>query len=231
MNTYLFDIDGTLTPSRDTMNPEFKAWFKQFMTTNRVALITGGDISNTIQQLGEDIVNEVLYSFNCSGNVCYSQGKVIYQSDWVCPDDLQEFLTVQLAESKYPKYGEHIQHRIGMVNFSTVGRNASKEQRSAYYEWDKVIKQRETIAKKINEKWENIQAVVGGETSIDIMERGFDKSQILNFLVNQDIIFFGDAIYPGGNDFSLATAIRENNRGLSHSVKDWQQTFKILQHL
>ncbi len=228
---YLFDVDNTLTPPREKMDAEFKQWFKEFMTTNRVMLITGSDIAKTTEQLGEDIINAIEYTFSCSGNNIHHYGKQLTKSDWTCPDDLDAFLEHKLSESNYAKFGEHIEHRIGMVNFSAVGRNAPREERELYFDWDKTSNQRKTISEQINAGWPHLQAVIGGQTSIDIFERGFDKSQILNFLVSGDISFFGDSVYPEGNDFSLATSIRECNRGITYKVGNWQQTFNLLQQL
>jgi phosphomannomutase len=228
---YLFDVDNTLTPPRSAMDSEFKEFFKQFMTTNRVMLITGSDIDKTNEQLGEDIVDSIEYSFNCSGNNIFHYGKQLTENLWSCPDDLLAFLERKLYDSTYAKFGGHFDDRCGMVNFSTVGRNAPKQERELYFEWDKTSKQRHTITEQINAGWPHIQAVIGGQTSIDIFECGFDKSQILNFLISDDISFFGDSIYPGGNDYSLATAIREKNRGISYNVTDWNQTFTLLKNL
>ena len=66
-------------------------------------------------------------------------------------------------------------------------------------------------------------AVIGGDTSIDIFKLGNDKAQIKN-LIEDDIIYFGDKCFPGGNDFSLSE-LAEKYYQIDHG---WEQTFEIL---
>ena len=40
---YIFDIDGTLTPSRNPIDKEFKKQFINFCKYNKVWLVTGSD--------------------------------------------------------------------------------------------------------------------------------------------------------------------------------------------
>jgi len=228
---YLFDVDGTLTLSRLAMDVEFKHWFKSFMTTHRVMLVTGSDISKTIEQLGEDIVNNVSYSFNSAGNEIYTHGKLLYRSDWTSPENLHIFLNAKLDETKYPKFGNHFEDRPGMLNFSYVGQHATREQRIKYAGWDIISQQRHYLTKEINANWPNLHAVIGGQISIDIFQKGFDKSQILNFLVDQEITFFGDRIDPCGNDYTLAKRIIDDACGQCYNVKNWQHTWSILTSL
>jgi phosphomannomutase len=96
-----------------------------------------------------------------------------------------------------------------------------------YVEYDIANRERETIALQINSEFENITATVGGETGIDIHPTGADKSQILKDfdLSNDKIIFFGDRMEQGGNDYPLAKA---NKTGKNYHVKDWKHTWEIL---
>ena len=52
---YLFDVDGTLTPSRGVIDSEFKKWFINFASVKSVILVTGSDRDKTLEQLGESI--------------------------------------------------------------------------------------------------------------------------------------------------------------------------------
>jgi hypothetical protein len=119
-----------------------------------------------------------------------------------------------------------------MVNFSIVGRGANTEQRAEYVKWDKEYNERENMALYINyndDEFKDVTATVGGETGIDIAPTGSDKSQILkDFTKSDTIIFFGDAIFDGGNDYTLAQAIKKKGVGRVHKVSDWEETYKIL---
>ena len=90
-----------------------------------------------------------------------------------------------------------------MVNFSVVGRNATMGERKLYVEWDNENNERNSIAKKFKKQFPSIEAVVGGETGIDIYPVGADKGQILrDFNVKNDSFFFGDRMDNDGNDYS-----------------------------
>lgn len=228
---YVFDVDGTLTPSRGTIDPEFKVWFKRFIELYSISLVTGSDRDKTVEQLGLDIVDSVEYCFNCAGNAVYKNGNLIYKSDWEIPDDAWQYLENYLYQSKYDrKYGKHFEQRIGLLNFSVVGRNAVGDQRSEYFEWDKIHNERNNLVKIINDRWPDLQAAAGGETGIDIFKRGCDKAQILD-LLEGDISFFGDRIDPNGNDYSLAKRIVDESRGRYYNVLNWTHTWTCLQQL
>lgn len=230
MKQFIFDVDGTLTPSRASIDPDFKKWFIDFSKRHAVHYVTGSDKEKTIEQLGEDLFERARYSFNCSGNSVYEYGKLAYKNDWECPDDLWEWLESQLYQSSYPnKYGRNFEQRIGMLNFSVVGREAIGEQRTEYYEWDKINNERKYLAAEINRRWPELQASVGGETGIDIFPKGRDKAQILVwFPTNSEFLFFGDRMDPDGNDFTLSEAIVDKGNGTCYNVKDWKETWDIL---
>lgn len=228
---YLFDVDGTLTPSRGSIDPVFKTWFKGFAGRNRVSLVTGSDYEKTLEQLGKDVMDCVEYSFNCSGNAIYRRNKLIRKSEWQLPDDLGQVLDSYLTTSDYPhRFGNHIERRIGTVNFSIVGRSAVGQQRTDYYHWDQQHQEREKIATDINNRWPLVEAAVGGETGVDIFERGRDKSQVLDYL-DSDVVFFGDRIDPNGNDYKLAKMIASRYRGTSYHVRDWHDTETVLRSI
>ena len=49
---YIFDVDGTLTPSRQKMDEDFSRFFLHFCTMNSVYLVTGSDREKTLEQVG-----------------------------------------------------------------------------------------------------------------------------------------------------------------------------------
>ena len=225
---YVFDVDGTLTPSRGTIDTAFKTWFLDFARKHKVCYVTGSDRDKTIEQISEELFNIAVYSFNCAGNDVYQNGQLTYSSDWTLPDSAWIWLRNELDQSSYKaRYGRHFEQRTGLLNFSIVGRNAKGSQRTAYYEWDCVHKERADICNRFNRQFPELQAQIGGETGIDIFEKGCDKSQILNTLYGY-IEFFGDRMDPEGNDRPLSDAIIDRNTGVCYNVKNWQETWHIL---
>lgn len=226
MRKFVFDVDGTLTPSRQKIDPQFEAWFSNFVEREKVWLVTGSDYPKTQEQLGSEICESVVTVYNCSGNDVWFKGKRVNSKPFKAPKELYDLMYGWLQASPFPlRTGNHIEERIGAINFSIVGRNANEDERRLYVKHDIEFRERESIAFEINH-FENISATVGGETGIDIHRTGGDKSQILeDFNKDDEIHFFGDRMDEGGNDFSLAKA---NKRGKNYHVKDWRQTWEIL---
>jgi len=227
MDKFIFDVDGTLTPSRGKIDTAFKEYFNDFCRNNQVFLVTGSDKPKTVEQLGEDTYNLAHTVYNCSGNDVWQSSKHVRQSKWILPETAHTFLSECLTESSFPlRTGLHFEHRPGMVNFSVVGRNATLGERKLYVKFDTEVDERNTIAKQFNKMFPEIEARPGGETGIDIAPKGNDKSQILiDFDKTDRIIFFGDRMDVDGNDHPLMIA---NQQGLNYPVKGWEDTWNKL---
>ena len=79
-SNYIFDVDGTLTPSRGSMDSQFAKEFLDFAKTHRVFLVTGSDKPKTLEQVGEEIYNACMRVFNCSGNDVYYGSNQLYKN-------------------------------------------------------------------------------------------------------------------------------------------------------
>jgi len=229
-NKFIFDVDGTLTPSRGLINKEFEQFFENFCLANDVYLVTGSDKPKTVEQVGEKIYNRCKRVYQCSGSDVWEGDNSILKSIWTLPDLARTFLISCEYESPFSiRTGNHIEERSGMVNFSVVGRNASLYERKQYADFDQQNKERIKIADAFNMMFTDLQATVGGETGIDIAPRGSDKSQILvDFTEDDTIHFFGDAMFEGGNDYPLKRALWERGNSSTHQVDDWKHTWSIL---
>ena len=227
---YIFDVDGTLTPSRNPMDKDFKDFFKKFIKKKRVWLISGSDKDKTIEQVGEDIWTSVERAYQSSGNQLWVKGELKYQYEFKTEDYLKELLEMFLNKSEYPhRYGNHIEERPGALNFSIVGRDCTQEQREHYAKWDDKHQERKDFAWEIKERYPWLDAVVGGEISIDIYEKFKDKGQIVKDIRGK-FEFFGDRLYPGGNDFAIQQeiVIQKRKGCKTHPVKTWRDTEELL---
>ncbi len=236
MLKYVFDVDGTLTPSRQVINKKFAVWFRKFCQSNHVYLVTGSDRPKTLEQIGNTIYNSCNRVYNCNGNDVWEKDVNVRNNPWKIQVSAHQTLRYWLENTQFPHLtGTHIEERPGMVNFSIVGRGANKEQRAEYVKWDKKYNERDNMALYINyndDEFKDIIATVGGETGIDIGPTGSDKSQILkDFNKNDSIIFFGDGIFDGGNDYTIAQAIKKKGIGRTHKVSGWEETYEILKNV
>ncbi len=233
---YIFDVDGTLTESRQKINPKFAIFFEKFMIYNDVYLVTGSDREKTIEQIGLLLYQLAQRVYNCSGSDVYEGSINVYRDPWELPIDAESWLSINLQSSEFPfRTGRHIERRPGMVNFSIVGRNANPTERKQYVKWDNETSERLKISRSFEKKFPDIEAKVAGETGLDIFPRGNNKSQILrDFNINEKLVFFGDKMQPNGNDYDLKIAItkeyqgRVAQRGICHEVKDYEDTWNIL---
>ena len=230
---YLFDIDGTLTPSRLRIDSEFEQFFLQWMKDKDVIFVTGSDKDKTIEQVGEKIWTSASRAYQSCGNAVYQGGQLIHKNQFDLNPELNKLLLDFIKWSDCPEqFDNHIEERIGLINFSTVGRSCPQEARDQYYDWDRRNKERITFCKIIEERFPELEATVGGQISIDIYPKGQNKAQVLDDLIGP-ITFFGDKCEPGGNDYPIAFELErqfeENNRQcVVHRVKDYKDTWNIL---
>ena len=229
MIRFIFDVDGTLTPSRKRMDKHFAVWFSKFCEKNDVYLVTGSDRAKTIEQVGNFIYHACERVYNCSGNDVYEHDLNVRRNEWKLPELAKTFLISCEYESKFSvRTGNHIEERPGMVNFSVVGRNATTEERQSYIKYDEINNERRGIANSFNIMFPDLQANVGGETGLDIGPKGSDKSQILKDFEGCEIYFYGDAMEEGGNDYPLKVA---NKYGKNFPVDNWKDTWDKLKEL
>jgi len=226
MRKFIFDVDGTLTPSRKEIKHEFWAPFLIFCRNYDVYLVTGSDRQKTVEQLGLDICHTAKRLYNCSGSDVYEKDVNVYRDDWELPKKVERFLEDELAYSCFPiRNGNHIERRPGGINFSILGRDKDPMLgRAEYIKWDKERLERQDIADRIRNQFPNLSVALGGQTGLDIGPLGSDKSQILrDFNQDDELHFFGDRMEEGGNDYSLAEAVKKMG-GYPHSVNNWKET-------
>ena len=219
-----------MTPARKSIEPEFLHFFYEFSTYNDVYLVTGSDRDKTIEQVTPGIYNKAKRVYNCSGSDVYEGDVNVYRDDWKLPRDVEMHLENELLFSKFPvRNGEHIERRPGGVNFSILGRGLTCfVEREEYVKWDKETDERREIARRLKMKFPDLEVNIGGQTGLDLGPKGSDKSQILrDFRLGQQLVFFGDMMEEGQNDYSLAKAVQEMG-GSSHCVNGWKDTMILL---
>tara|TARA_B100000287_G_scaffold246718_1_gene231891 strand:- start:242 stop:1018 length:777 start_codon:yes stop_codon:yes gene_type:complete len=223
---YIFDVDGTLTPSRQKMTEKFYEFFRGWMSSNKFYLVTGSDLKKTKEQLPKYIIDRAEGIFTCCGNQFYVKDKLQYENKFELPKHIETYLKVILSNSPYPhRYGNHIENRGSMVNFSIVGRNCTQEQREEFFKYDNEVKERQRIADSIKKSAKGIDASIGGQISIDIYEEGKDKSQIVDIIEEKENkvdewIFIGDRTMEGGNDYPLGHKIWKMSNGNTYQIDD-----------
>ena len=231
MKKFIFDVDGTLTDSRQQIDLSFEVYMIKFCCKYDVYLVTGSDRAKTIEQVGLDIYNRSQRVYNCSGSDVYEKNHNVYKSDWQPYGKLINFLSDELDYSTFPhKTGNHIEHRPGGINFSILGRGEdSMKHRKEYVKWDINTTERILMADRIRSEFPDLNIQIGGQTGLDISDS--DKSQILrDFNSEDELVFFGDMMKEGQNDYPLAVAV-DKVGGTNYTVGSWQETYEKLKDL
>ena len=233
---YAFDVDGTLTDPRQLIDPQFNEAFCAFARKNLVYLVTGSDRSKIMEQLPAETLNACYGLFACSAAELWAAERLIYRKEHVFPQALIDAAEHLVDCSPYSeRCGNHIEHRAGMLNISTVGRNATPDQRHHYFEWDKRAGERLEFMRVLSCQFPQYELSAGGEISIDIVPYGWTKAvakteiELRHF--GCSITFFGDRMGPGGNDKPLADALAGDVRHQAIAVQSYHDTWKYLEAL
>ncbi|EGW34866.1 phosphomannomutase [Spathaspora passalidarum NRRL Y-27907] len=235
----LFDVDGTLTPARLFISDEMKETLEKLRKKVVIGFVGGSDFSKQVEQLGPNILEEFDYCFSENGLTAYKLGKQLASQsfiNWIGEEKynkLAKFILKYLSEIDIPiRRGTFIEFRNGMINVSPIGRNASTQERHDYEAFDKVHNIREKMVAALRENFADygLTYSIGGQISFDVFPTGWDKTYCLQHVADEhfdEIHFFGDKTYKGGNDYE----IYNDPRTIGHSVTNPNDTIKILNEL
>jgi hypothetical protein len=101
-------------------------------------------------------------------------------------------------------WGEQIEDRGSQITFSALGQHAPLEEKD---KWDPDIGKRKKIKAVLDGLIPEFSVRIGGSTSIDITKPGIDKAYGIRKLRDllsislEEMIYIGDALYVGGNDY------------------------------
>ena len=101
-----------------------------------------------------------------------------------------------------------------------------------YTKWDNENKERLKIQEELIEIFaDELDILIGGQISIDIIPKGMDKAQILNHL-DGPITFFGDKVKSNENDRSIVDALLDRNDPCRIvKVSNWKDTRSYISDL
>ncbi|KAI3693941.1 hypothetical protein L1987_76897 [Smallanthus sonchifolius] len=209
----LFDVDGTLTSPRKVVTPKMLKFMQDLRNVVTVGVVGGSDLVKISEQLGSTVINDYDYVFAENGLVSVG-----------IPSEFVNFTLHYIADLDIPiKRGTFIEFRSGMINVSPVGRNCSQEERDEFEKYDKVHNIRPKMVEVLREKFAhlNLTFSIGGQISFDAFPQGWDKTYCLKYLEEfQEIHFFGDKTYKGGNDHEIF----ESERTVGHTVTNPDDT-------
>ncbi len=239
----IFDLDGTLAPSKAPFEPEMIEPFTLLLQKTKVAVISGAafhqfekQVISSLQKDADFLKNLFVFPTNGTAMWVYEAGKWTQKyEEKLSPEDIAKIIEAIESSVKelgitVPKiYGKQIENRQSQVTFSALGQEAPIEVKSV---WDPDFSIRKPLGRKIEEKIPNFEVRAGGMSSIDITRKGLTKAYAIEKITEnlgiekKDMLFIGDAIFPGGNDYAVKEAGVE-----SIKVADPHETVKVIHNL
>eukprot|EP01084_Bolivina_argentea_P309635 535643_1 len=228
----LFDVDGTLSPARGRITPHMDAFMKDLKKRITVGIVGGSDLKKQMEQLGESVRQDYVYSFSENGLVAFKNGQLIGKktlAGHLGEENVKHIVNwalKYLSGIDIPiKRGTFIEFRTGMMNISPIGRNCSRDERNAFEEYDNVHHIRERMIDEMSSKFKslNLTYSIGGQISFDVFPVGWDKTYALQYIGHDEydeIHFFGDKTFKGGNDYEIYS----DSRTTGHSVTSPEDT-------
>ncbi len=235
----VFDLDGTLAQSKSALDDEMGTLLNKLLGVVKVSVISGGDWTQFQQQvlshLAKDERLKNLSLLPTCGTQFYkyeSQWKKLYSEDFT--SDQKSKITSSIkqayAESKLTvekTWGEVIEDRGSQITFSALGQHAPLEEK---VKWDPDFTKRKKMKSLLDALIPEFSVRLGGSTSIDVTMPGIDKAygirklrDVLGIAI-KEMIFVGDALFPGGNDYPAEQAGVESIR-----VKGPEETKRVVE--
>ncbi|MCL5113384.1 MAG: HAD-IIB family hydrolase [Patescibacteria group bacterium] len=243
-----FDLDGTLAPSKSALPERMGEVLNRLLNNFMVCVISGGKFEQFQKQVLssnklKDAKLENLHLMPTCGTRYYisknKKWEVVYEENFTLQQK-QKIITalnkgldsLNLREKKV--YGELIEDRLSQITLSVLGQDIvdvlGEKGIQIKEAWDpdnlKKEKLREFVAPLIPE----FEVKVGGLTSIDVTKPGIDKAYGMKKLmdglnlVKEDILFVGDRLSPGGNDYPV------KEFGIdSIEINHWQETALVVE--
>jgi phosphomannomutase len=215
-----------------------------------IGYVGGSDLAKQQEQLGDPAGVPVMSMFDfCfpeNGLTAYRMGELLPTQSfigWIGEEKykrLAKFCLRYISNLDLPVMrGTFVEFRNGMINISPIGRNASGKERQEYEDYDKVHGVREKMIEALKKEFPDLGLTysIGGQISFDVFPHGWDKRYCLrhveaeaqkpNGVKYETIHFFGDKIFPGGNDWEIA----QDPRTTEHPVEDQEDTLVQIKKL
>jgi len=217
-----FDLDGTLAVTKSPISEAMADCLGRLLSLYEVCVISGGTFEQFKTQLidrldvGVDNLTR-LHILPTSGTRYLrfdpAQHKwVIEYAEDLAPEQRSRIIDVLTAAAKSLGYwvsdphGDIIEDRGSQITFSALGQLAPAE---AKYAWDPDGSKKEALRDYAAKRLPDLEVHAGGTTSIDVTGAGIDKAYGMNKLMTilhlskADILFMGDKLDKGGNDYPV----------------------------
>jgi HAD superfamily hydrolase (TIGR01484 family) len=224
----VFDLDGTLTETKTPLAADVSGALADLLKKKKVAIIGGGSWEQFKKQFVSRLhcsrkllSNLFLFPTTATSFYRYRGGwKKVYAKELPKKEreQIKKGFRDVLKEIHYippeKTYGKIIEDRKSQVTFSALGQDVvarlgekGVRLKEAWTKKNGALKL--TITKLMQKRLPNLEVHAAGFTSIDVTEKGIDKAYGIRQIERhlhipvKEMIFIGDAIFPGGNDYAV----------------------------
>lgn len=238
-----FDLDDTLAVSKSRIDDRMAGLLTRLIRVTDVCIISGGRFeqfdSQVLQHLNADAGTLAsLHLMPTCGTRYYrwsgEDWQLVYAED-LAEEQKRQIVAVleqgarELGFWEDTPWGERIEDRGSQITFSALGQQAPPAEK---YRWDPDGRKKRQLRAYAAQRLPDLEVRVGGSTSVDVTRKGIDKAYGMRKLMAQlgleagEILFVGDRLEPGGNDYPVrAVGVR------CVEVRSWQDTADYIEGL
>ena len=236
-----FDLDDTLSITKTPLDPAMVAILGDILKHYEICVISGASFAQMQIQvveplsiLGPDALKNVHLMPTC-GTRYYryhdNEWKLQYAHDLSKEQKISITASLEAAAKALGYWevspaGEIIEDRESQITYSALGQQATPTDK---YAWDPDNSKKFAIRDLVAKQLPGLEVRAGGTTSIDVTLPGIDKAYGMKELMShaslmkEDILFFGDKLEEGGNDYPV------KKFGIdSQAVEGWEDTAEHL---
>jgi hypothetical protein len=235
----VFDLDGTLAESKSSIDAEMATLLERLLGVVKVSIISGGAWPQFEKQVlvhlpDHDRLAKLSLLPVCGTQFYHHDGtwKRLYAEEFTPAekDRIIAALDKAFDASGFRAtrcWGNVIEDRGGQITLSALGQDAPLSEKQ---KWDPGFSKRQKIMAILKPLIPDVSMKTGGSTSIDITRPGIDKAYGIEKLHDllgvgiAEMLFVGDALFPGGNDSPVKkTGIR------TIQVRDVDETKRVIE--
>jgi len=217
-----FDLDDTLAPSKSPLPAAIRPLIARLTQVVPVAVVSGGAFGQFVSQVIAPLAHEPgaridrLHLMPACGTQYLRWSGEGWETIYAEHLDLEvrQRAAVALEEEarrldlwSESTWGPIIEDRLSQVTFSALGQQAPIDEKAA---WDPDGEKRARLRVAVADRLPDFEVRAGGSTSLDITRAGIDKGYGIRRLSEHtgvaldEMLFFGDQLFPGGNDHAVA---------------------------
>lgn len=218
-----FDMDDTVTLTRTPMEDDVYELYASL--PHDIIIVSGAHIN----QIQTQVRNLPFYRLGQNGNQAVNpEGELLWeqklseQHTSLIQDhilSLKEICTHTVADE-----ADLVEHRGAQISYSLIGHNEETSKKKAF-DPDQQI--RKSLLTQVPFEDGTIEVKIGGTTCLDYFEKGKNKGyNILKLIRHMDwdineCIYFGDSLFPGGNDetvIGIIDTVAVQNHRHTHDI-------------